>query len=289
MGSAETTAAWSRIMHAMRRVSRLSQFVEEATETCLVQRSSMSFVTAARTSPLVGIAVWGEPTWDDAEALVHAHEALRPVLSPHVAYVDLRHVDAIRPDSFDVIGGLLQTRGAWLAETIRRLAVVRGTGIVGATTAGFFDVLPRPFPLKVFADPSEALGWLDHDAPDRLLGEVDGLLEEARGMPSLLRALRTVLDAQPGAQAMPEVAQAVGLSPRSLQRKLKALRTTFLAEQNQSQVRVAKRLLADPDTAIAVVATKVGCASVANFSALFRRLTGVTPSQFRADVRGKPS
>jgi AraC family transcriptional regulator len=46
-------------------------------------------------------------------------------------------------------------------------------------------------------------------------------------------------------------------------------------------VRAAQRLLAEGDASIARVASEVGCKSLSHFSALFRRLTGETPSDWR--------
>ena len=49
----------------------------------------------------------------------------------------------------------------------------------------------------------------------------------------------------------------------------------------QIRIQMAKELLSQSDKPIGDIATDVGLDSVAYFSAIFKRLTGVTPSQFR--------
>ena len=58
-----------------------------------------------------------------------------------------------------------------------------------------------------------------------------------------------------------------------------------IAEVNRARVRLAKRLLRESDAKLTQIAHDVGCASLASFSALFRRATGATPSEFRAKTR----
>jgi AraC-like DNA-binding protein len=102
----------------------------------------------------------------------------------------------------------------------------------------------------------------------------------------MLVQLRAQLEARPGALSLPQAAKALGVTERSLQRWLKSWDTTFKAEQNRAQVQVAQQLLARSDAPLAQVASQVGCASLSHFSALFRRLTGATPSHWRRDHRG---
>ena len=49
------------------------------------------------------------------------------------------------------------------------------------------------------------------------------------------------------------------------------------------RVERAKELLADTDLPIAEIALKVGCASQSHFSALFHRVTGLTPQNYRLE------
>ena len=49
----------------------------------------------------------------------------------------------------------------------------------------------------------------------------------------------------------------------------------------------AKALLREPDGSVTTVALKVGFAETSSFSAAFRKLTGLTPSRFRAGAAGR--
>ena len=51
-------------------------------------------------------------------------------------------------------------RQVMLVRPIRRQALVRPDGILGSMFAGFYQLVPPPFPVGVFADPGEALEWL---------------------------------------------------------------------------------------------------------------------------------
>jgi AraC-like DNA-binding protein len=236
---------------------------------------------------LVGVLVWGRPTTEQILELVRAHEKMRPVLAARTsALVDVRHLEWPDPGAFSALVGYLVERRDWLAEYIERLALVRaGLGPVGAASAGFFDVSPRPFAVETFTDLPGALRWVDRSDAAELEAELESLFAEASGVPELLRKLRAVLEARPGALSLGAAARAVGATERSLQRRLKSWATAFQTEQNRAQVKVAERLLVESDAPLGQIAADVGCATVSHFSALFRRVTGETPSDFRSRRR----
>jgi AraC-like DNA-binding protein len=173
-------------------------------------------------------------------------------------------------------------RRDWLGEYIDRFALVRANlGPVGAASAGFFDVTARPFAVETFTELHAALVWLERADAAGLDAELEALFAEASGTPPMLRRLRERLDAAPGALSLPDAARALGSTERSLQRGLKSCGTTFQAEQGRAQVRAAQRLLRESDASIAEVAADVGCGSLSHFSALFRRIAGETPTDWR--------
>ena len=78
------------------------------------------------------------------------------------------------------------------------------------------------------------------------------------------------------------VAELMCITRHQLNRKVNALlgmSTSALVAQ--IRIQMAKELLSQSDKPIGDIATDVGLDSVAYFSAIFKRLTGVTPSQFR--------
>lgn len=241
---------------------------------------SLSFIIDPH---LVGVVVWGRPSADQILDLVRAHERMRPVLAPRTAaLVDVRHLEWPDPSAFAAVARYLAERRAWLAEYIERLALVRpALGPVGAAGAGFFDVTARPFAVGTFTTLQDALAWSGRSDADALATELDALLVEASGTPALLRQLRERLDSSPGELSLPRAARALGVTERTLQRLLRSWSTSFQLEQNRAQVRVAQRLLRETDSSLTQVAHAVGCASLAHFSAMFRRITGETPSGWR--------
>jgi AraC-like DNA-binding protein len=62
---------------------------------------------------------------------------------------------------------------------------------------------------------------------------------------------------------------------------LRSWSTTFQAEQNRAQVRAAQRLRRETAASLTQIASAVGCGSLAQFSTMFRRVTGLTPSAWR--------
>jgi AraC-like DNA-binding protein len=77
----------------------------------------------------------------------------------------------------------------------------------------------------------------------------------------------------------------LGISERTLQRKLGEAGTGYLNELAEARVRAARRLLLESDAPLTAIAYDVGCASLQHFSALFRKRTGESPSAFRRKRR----
>ena len=170
-----------------------------------------------------------------------------------------------------------------LAPRVRKLAVVRPSGVAGAAFTGLFHewVVPR-FDAKLCATRAEAYDFLD--VPDATRAELDA----AGAREPALRRLREVLEANLTAASLEQVASALATSPRSLQRLLAANRTTFRQELISARMRVAQRLLLASDDKVEVIADAIGFTSAPAFSTLFRRIVGETPTEFRARFRHSP-
>lgn len=230
-----------------------------------------------------GFIVWGRPSETDLARLVRVLEV--ELGSPaHVSLVDARRLEGADPRGFGVLESYVRTNHAALGRAVQKLAIVRPDGIVGAITSGFFGVTPPPYPVSVFESRAQAVAWLDVPNADVMLTELAREEERAAGSP-LLRDLRAILEAHPGDATLASAAKSLGMSDRSLQRRLGDHDTTFQAEVSHARVRMAKRLLRESDAKLTQIAHEVGCASLASFSALFRRATGTTPTDFRAKAR----
>ena len=103
--------------------------------------------------------------------------------------------------------------------------------------------------------------------------------------PPLVGALATYLEANLASPNVADASKALGLSERTLQRRLQDSGTTFQDEVQSARMRVAERLLLDTDASLTSIAFDVGYSSLQRFSALFRKVTGESPSKWRAKRR----
>lgn len=77
------------------------------------------------------------------------------------------------------------------------------------------------------------------------------------------------------------VAEAAGFSPRTLQRRLGELGTTFSEIVANRRVRMAVRLLCETDLPITEIAYALGYTDASNFTRAFRARAGCPPTAFR--------
>jgi AraC-like DNA-binding protein len=77
------------------------------------------------------------------------------------------------------------------------------------------------------------------------------------------------------------VAEIVGMSERTLQRRLRRSALTYSDVVQDVRFSIASDLLANPDLNIADIAFAAGYENAPHFSRAFRRLTGMTPRDYR--------
>lgn len=85
------------------------------------------------------------------------------------------------------------------------------------------------------------------------------------------------------------VAQALNLSVRSLQRKLAEQHTNFAQLLEDTRRELARQYVGTSRLSVGEIAYLLGFADPANFTRAFRRWTGMSPSDFRADSGATPS
>ena len=187
-----------------------------------------------------------------------------------------------------------------LAHTLHR--VRSGAGEVTLSRVWFMH--PRPpelAPMRAFfgtddvtfgcEDSGFALARVELDRPMRLADRraVDTLapLVEAelgarpRGA-SLTERVSTHLAASlPEGADVAEVARAMHMSARTLQRRLEQEQTRFTEVLDRARLVVARRLLGDAGNALTEIAFRLGFADLATFSRAFKRWTGKPPGQWR--------
>ncbi len=82
------------------------------------------------------------------------------------------------------------------------------------------------------------------------------------------------------------IAKKLGMSPRTLQRRLNAAGASARRMIEQARCDLARRYLLDSDLSVDEVASRLGYGNVKGFHAAFRRWTGQTPAQFRRERSG---
>jgi AraC-like DNA-binding protein len=201
---------------------------------------------------------------------------------PRRVVIDVRRIDAIGETPFRMTYEFGLKHSHRIGASLDRLAGVRGLGTVGAITHGFWQLLPPPCPLELFADLDEALRWLGVEDPSTIVERITGLYAElSGGSDAWLARLRLVLEARHDL-SLAGTAKALGLSPRTLQRRLRRSRVRFKTERCEARVRAAQRRLLHSDDKLSAVALDLGFSSAQHFSNCFRRVTGVTPATWRA-------
>jgi AraC-like DNA-binding protein len=228
---------------------------------------------------LWGVVLFGRPDRDDAVGLTRAFDVeLLPAVPRHAVLVDARALESIDAGAFEVLQSYARENLRRSSEKVERLGLVLPPGVSGAVVAGFYGVLGAPCPVECTATRGEALAWLGEPSLEPLVAEA---LATVQGAPPLLGALRALLRGQLAEPDVAGISVALGLSERTLQRRLSESGTSFQREVTQARLDEAQRRLAESHDAVTVIAVELGFASSQHFSRLFRRATGMTPSQFR--------
>jgi AraC-like DNA-binding protein len=150
---------------------------------------------------------------------------------------------------------------------------VRFGARVDALTCGV-DALDRPLPT---ANPELAV----HN--DELVRRY--LAEMQQG--SVVDRVRAVLAEAPGASATPaRVATALGMSVRSLQRRLGEHGVSYLSLVQRVRTELGQAYLIEDRYSVTEIAFRLGFDDASAFSRAFRRWTGLSPTEYRERAAG---
>jgi AraC-like DNA-binding protein len=271
------------------RAATLEEFARDPVGRFVCDATFLHF--CARPS-LWGVLLWGRPTATDAFCLGRSLVLeLAPPAEPHVSIVDASRLEGGDQGAFQAFQAYIAHYGEKLAHWVERLALVRPKGLSGAMVAGAYEVMPAPYPVAVFDEAGKALAWLaegkgSESSPEAMLQILAELHAVAAQSPELFASLKALLDTHLEGISVADAATTLGVSTRTLQRKLSGAKTTFQNEMTDARVRAAKSRLLDGDAALTTIAIEVGFASLQSFTASFRRRTGETPSDWRRRKRG---
>jgi len=230
-----------------------------------------------------GTVMWGKPLESDVEAMIPFLEiGVDSRLVGHASFVDCRAIDSIDVLAFaKLLAYLVARRHAW-GPNVGRQAILHPDGFVGVMVAGALHVARPPYPFACFhGKGDDAFAWCG-------VAELHASVEELRASliatPEILRRVRSVLGER-GLAGASDVAHALGLSQRTLQRRLEEAGTTFRAERDRHVSHEIEGLLAGTDLDLDAIAAAVGLSSASHLVAHFRATHGTTPGVWRAERR----
>jgi AraC-like DNA-binding protein len=133
--------------------------------------------------------------------------------------------------------------------------------------------------------------WLDRPLPTAnpelhqvIVAQAERVRQRVHSSGTFARQLRANVHATfPNLPSMRVVARSMGLSERSLRRRLEEEGVSFTEIVQAAQRELAERLLRDRARSIQQVAAEAGFASVTAFHRAFKRWTGQSPASYRVD------
>lgn len=238
---------------------------------------------------LYALFAWGKLDSADTEELLEVLAAVeRQGSPPRRQLVVLRHVEGVA--SAAMLRFIrYHDRVSRYLEGVRREALVRPDGLVGVLSEGFYRVVPSRYEGRVFADIAAALAWLAPTGPDPaawLVAAVEQELLARDRAASGERALAELLRRHGARLGVETAARELGVSPRTLQRRLRASGTSFEARRAEVLVALARQRLVETDEDIKCIALDLGFGSSSSFIAMFRRATGLSPQAWRVAATG---
>ncbi|MBU0970382.1 MAG: AraC family transcriptional regulator [Proteobacteria bacterium] len=104
----------------------------------------------------------------------------------------------------------------------------------------------------------------------------------------LVESIRTIVTSSSFRERrLEEVARQIGVSGRTLRRKLKEQGTTFQKVLDETRAEYAKHYIENTALTIEQIADRIGFSEATNFRAAFRKWTGMTTGGYREKAKGK--
>lgn len=227
---------------------------------------------------LAVFACWGRLAEDDVSLILPLYDAIAEHNRGTFDLVtDVSAIEHVERSAFDAMSRYVQKHMKDRGRHIRRHALVRPEGVIGAMSAGFYALVAPPYPWRDFIELQDAFAWLERDARPFV-----AMISSARETVPELRRLREFVAAHVSTATMPAAARALATSERSLHRRLVEHGTSFRAELQRARVAAAQTLLRETDEKLETIARRVGFSSASSFGVIFRRATGMTAGAYRA-------
>ncbi len=231
-------------------------------------------------SPTLGGAVlWGEPSETDTREILRIFDRYPQLMGRFDMVLDTRGVVRVDPAGLALLFSWLVANRVRLAAQMRLQANVIAPGPIGFLLTGLLPVAQWVIPYRIDHDPLPAFRAVAGDEGARLCEEVDAIVERVRGVPRELRVSRAMLNENLDV-TLGDIARALRLSGRSLQRVLHRHGTSFHAELVAARFRRAQTLLTTSDDKVTTIASRVGISERA-LRLLFQQKTGRGPAEWR--------
>lgn len=227
-----------------------------------------------------GTFMWGKPLEQDIAEMepywsIGAGDA---AWDGRAAFIDARAVDSVDALGFKrLLSYLLRTQQS--LKGVGSVTMVHGGGLVGVVTAGLLNVVRPAYPFRAVGAEQLRRGFEEVRVGD-LYEPVEALRCSVGQEPEIVRAVIALLHRKPDATA-DELADELGLSARTLQRRLDDAGTSLREARQQHLMRQAEELLAATSLDLDAIAAQVGLASASHLVTLFRRVHGTTPGEWR--------
>lgn len=187
----------------------------------------------------------------------------------------------------------LLRRGTNRPLRARRIELTRRRSEAALLTRHFgcavrFDA---PVDLLVLDEAALAERFVTHDSEllALMVPELEVGLQEQRSQRTLADDARLALSRRLSGErpTLPKLAKELGMSSRTLQRRLEGVGTTYQGLLDQVRRESARRLLAKTDIDAEEVAFLLGFAEVNSFTRAFHAWEGATPKQWRSAERSR--
>jgi AraC-like DNA-binding protein len=166
----------------------------------------------------------------------------------------------------------------------------------------YYAEYQRVFDCELIFDATRNEMYLDNtllDRPTMLFNDFafqqcrqlcERLAREMREEQALPRDIRQHIARDPISMSTPDaIAEAMGMTVRTLQRQLQSCDTTLSALRDEVCLALSRELLNNPALTLEEIAASLGYSDASNFRRAFKRWTGVNPSQFRNTLRQSPT
>lgn len=267
---------------ALRRAANIATFVRDPVGTWVIAGTTLLW---CESPVLIGAAAFGRPGPEESRVALSAYEALHSVAMAHPVDVvlDSRRLE-VDLDALAVLVGWLRDNLPRYKARIRLQVGLVADDHAGVLLSGLLPFLGQSHPFRVFTDAHPAFADV-RGGSSTLADEVDALTNDAVGLPLIVSSLRAILRERRGDITLADASRRLAMSPRSLQRLLGTVRSSFGDEQRDARWIAAQELLINTRDKVSAIASRLGV-SERTLTRIVRERSGQSPEALRGKSGG---